>query len=230
MCKVNPFWRKMGPLSGVIIFALFFGGCFAGCEKPQRVDPLVRESLAHTLEQAYPNAQGKFVLGPFGGEIGIDNLVEFDLPAGNANRKIHLIGRDFLQTEDEHTRLLTFLTEKINKPSFLATLAFPHHNPRIDSVQAETIDIVCLNGRIPAMRLHLRQGEEWRSGWLTMLPYVLHHPWLQYRMIWLLAVGDEEPAQDLLQAIANLPALQKHALIPSHDSVNFVLFGNPCHL
>jgi hypothetical protein len=229
MCKLK-FWQKTWPLSGIIIFALFLGTFLAGCARPQRVDPVVKESLAHTLEQAYPDAQNKFALGPFGGEMGIENLVEFDLPEGSTNRKIHLIGRDFLQTEDEHTRLLTFLNQKGNHPQFLAKLAFPHHTPWIDSIQAEAVHIACLNGKIPTIRLQLRQGEQWQSGWLVMLPYVLQHPWLQYRMVWLLAIGDERTAQDILQDIANLPAITQNLLIPNHDSVNQTFFGNPCRL
>lgn len=226
MCKLK-LWRKIWPLSGVVIFSLIFLGGVSGCARPQRVEPVVQESLADILERAYPNAQNRFALGPFGGEMGIENLVEFDLK-GNTNRKIHVIGRDFLQMEDEHTRLLTFLSNKANHRQFMSRIAFPHHNPWIDPVQAEAVYFECLNGKIPAIRLQLKQEERWKSGYLILLPYVLRHPWLQYRMIWLLATGDEKNTQEILQAIAKRPELTKNLLIPSHDSVNQALFGNPC--
>lgn len=230
MLSIKSPLQKSCCIIGALVTSLLLGMIFGGCTKPKHVEPVVQQSLAKTLEQAYPNAQHIFGLGPFGGEMGIENLIEFDLSVGkNTNEKIHLIGRDFLQTEAEHTRLLEFLSQKANHQQFLSSIAFPHHNPWIDPVQAEAVHITCLNQKIPAIQLQFMQASKWQSGWLLMLPYVLKHPWLQYRLIWLLVIGNEEPANRVLLNITNLPALTQNLLPPDHDSVNHVFFGNPCH-
>jgi hypothetical protein len=194
--------------------------------KPERVQPVISQSLTSVLEAAYPSATNLFAMGPWGGEMGVENLVEFDL--GSGKNSVHVIGRDFLQTETEHTRLLTFLKSRGNQASFLSNMAFPHHNVWIDPVQAMKVHTTCLHQDIPAMQMTLTGDSHYRIAWLALLPYRLEHPRWQHRLVWLLALGNGPTSAMVVSSLSQLPALNKNPEPFAKEPVIYQLFGRTC--
>lgn len=218
--QLIPCWQKCGQIVLGLAVLLFVGFNFA--DKPKRIQPPVQESLVKTLEKAFPQAKNMSTLGPFGGEMGVENLVEFDLEDGT-----HVVGRDFLQTSVEQNRLFEFLAQQPDRLPFLAALIFPHRNIGIDPVQVEVVQSVCLN-QIPVIQLHLMEESKWQNAWMVMLPYSLENPKYHYRLITLLVISDQPIAQNTFSQFLNSPALASKRIPFQMDRANQVLLGSPC--
>jgi hypothetical protein len=215
-----PSWRKSGQILLGLAVLLFVGMNFAN--KPARIQPAVQESLVKTLDKSFPKAGNMMALGPFGGEMGAENLVEFDLDDGT-----HVVARDFLQTRVEHGRLLEFLSQKADRLSLLSALVFPHRNIGIDPVKIEVVQSVCLN-QIPALQLHLMQESKWQNAWMMFVPYYLQHPKYTYRLMTVLVTGDKSVAQNTFSQFLKPPALTTNRISFRMDKVNQAFVENPC--
>lgn len=218
------FGRRSCYLSQLLILLLAVLPVLSGClSKPSRVHPVVSQSLSTNIQAAHPNAEIFFALGPFGGELGAETLTEAHLDGD-----VLLTGREFLQQKADEKRLLSFLSHPSRHSSFLTTLAFPHHNPQFDTVQAQKTGLECLNGNLPAMRLCLKQDSPCQNAWLTVLSYPLQHPALAKRLIWLIAAGPEDKAKTTLTQLASQPSLQKGLLAFETDPLHHALLKDAC--
>jgi hypothetical protein len=215
-----PSWQTLGQILLGLAMLLFVGMNFA--DKPKRIQPPVEQSLVKVLEKTFPKAQNLSALGPFGGEMGIENLVEFDLENGT-----HVVGRDFLQTGIEQSRFLEFLYRQSDYVPFLSAFVFPHRNIGIDPVQLEVVQSVCLS-QIPVLQLHVMQESKWQNAWMILVPYFIEDPKYSYRLISLMVTGDKLVAQNTFSQFLKSPVLTARRIPFQVAKAQQMLMGRPC--